>query len=283
MAYLRTLLVLGRTSNLPTVWSNCLAGWILGGEGDWHLFTLLCLGATCLYVGGMFLNDAFDAGFDRQYRKERPIPAGAIREAAVWWWGFAWLTSGAALLIALGKGTTLFTVLLVGCIVLYDAVHKLFMFSPLLMAACRFLLYLVAASAAEEGVTGLALWSALVLAAYIVGLSCIARKESLGGPLPFWPASLLALPVLLAMLVNSDADLGRALVLSGVLAAWSLRCIRSTFWSGEPHVARSVAGLLAGIVLVDLLAVAPERYPFGLAFLLLFGAALLFQRFIPAT
>ena len=26
---LRTLLILGRVSNLPTVWSNCLAGWWL--------------------------------------------------------------------------------------------------------------------------------------------------------------------------------------------------------------------------------------------------------------
>ena len=32
-SYLRTLLVLGRASNLPTVWSNCLAGWLLGEGG----------------------------------------------------------------------------------------------------------------------------------------------------------------------------------------------------------------------------------------------------------
>ena len=31
---LRTLLVLGRASNLPTVWSNCFAGWLLGGGGE---------------------------------------------------------------------------------------------------------------------------------------------------------------------------------------------------------------------------------------------------------
>ena len=28
------LLVLGRASNLPTVWSNCFAGWFLGGGGE---------------------------------------------------------------------------------------------------------------------------------------------------------------------------------------------------------------------------------------------------------
>ena len=35
MAKLRTLLVLGRVSNLPTVWSNCFAGWLLAGGGLW--------------------------------------------------------------------------------------------------------------------------------------------------------------------------------------------------------------------------------------------------------
>src|SRR5213594_1545943 len=32
--YWRTLLILGRASNVPTVWSNCLAGWLLGGGGS---------------------------------------------------------------------------------------------------------------------------------------------------------------------------------------------------------------------------------------------------------
>ena len=64
----RALLVLGRVSNLPTVWSNCLAGWLLGGGGEWGGFCWLCLGATALYVGGMYLNDAFDAEFDRVFR-----------------------------------------------------------------------------------------------------------------------------------------------------------------------------------------------------------------------
>jgi hypothetical protein len=74
MTRLRTLLVLGRVSTLPTVWSNCLAGWWLSGGGSWERFAMICLGATCLYVGGMYLNDAFDAQFDQQHRPERPIP-----------------------------------------------------------------------------------------------------------------------------------------------------------------------------------------------------------------
>src|SRR5215469_15374724 len=81
---LRVLLVLGRVSNLPTVWSNCLAAWLLGGAGPRPRFFCLTLGATLLYTAGMFLNDAFDAGFDRQYRPERPIPSGLISRPTVW-------------------------------------------------------------------------------------------------------------------------------------------------------------------------------------------------------
>ncbi|HEY4951797.1 MAG TPA: UbiA family prenyltransferase, partial [Verrucomicrobiae bacterium] len=88
---LRTLLVLGRVSNLPTVWSNCLASWWLAGGGNLGKLPLLFLGVSALYTGGMFLNDAFDAEFDRQRRASRPIPSGAISLPAVWRWSFAWL------------------------------------------------------------------------------------------------------------------------------------------------------------------------------------------------
>ena len=146
----RTLLVLGRVSNLPTVWSNCLAGWLLGGGGGALKFFLLSLGGTCLYVGGMFLNDAFDVEFDREYRKERPIPSGQITLDEVWRWGFGWLGVGTVILVLLGKTTGALTAILLLCIVLYDAVHKHVGLSPVLMSACRFFLYLVAASSALQ-------------------------------------------------------------------------------------------------------------------------------------
>ena len=68
--FIKALLLLGRTSNLPTVWSNCLAAWLLAGGGlaetaDIQRFVWLNVGATLLYLAGMFLNDAFDVKFDR--------------------------------------------------------------------------------------------------------------------------------------------------------------------------------------------------------------------------
>jgi hypothetical protein len=55
-------------------------------------------------------------------------------------------------------------------------------------------------------------------------------------------------------------------------------------WRGtRPSIGRVVAGLLAGIVLVDLIAVSPWFDRASPYFALLFPLALLLQRFVPAT
>ena len=54
---LRTAFALGRVSNLPTVWSNVLAGTILaGGTLDPLRTTILMVAMSLLYVAGMYLN-----------------------------------------------------------------------------------------------------------------------------------------------------------------------------------------------------------------------------------
>ena len=239
---------------------------------------------TFLYVGGMFLNDAFDVEFDRQHRKERPIPSGAITLRAVWRWGFAWLAAGLVLLFAVGLTAVALGIVLTLCILLYDAIHKLVTFSPVLMGFCRFWVYLIAAAAGIQGVTGLAIWCGLALMTYVVGLSFLARRESTRGPAQFWPVSLLAAPILFALLMNAGPFRERAVLLTLVLALWVLRCLQKTFWTHAVNVGRTVSGLLAGIVFVDWLAVAPQASrELGGLFLILFLAALLFQRFVPAT
>src|SRR5215831_13546617 len=116
----RTLLILARFSNLPTVWSNCLAGWWLGGKGDPANLAWVTAGTSLLYTGGMFLNDAFDEDFDRQHRSERPIPSGAIKAPAVWAIGIALLMAGAGLLFGAGKSTGGLGLILTGFILVYD-------------------------------------------------------------------------------------------------------------------------------------------------------------------
>src|SRR2546425_8066153 len=73
LIYLR----LGRISNLPTVWTNVAAGIVLaGGTPAAGMLVVLATALSLFYVGGMFLNDAFDRAVDARERPERPIPAG---------------------------------------------------------------------------------------------------------------------------------------------------------------------------------------------------------------
>lgn len=286
---LRTLLILARVSNLPTVWSNCLAGWWLSGGGNFWKLPLLLSGIGALYTGGMFLNDAFDVDFDRQRHPTRPIPSGAITEEWVWVYGWGWLALGILLLIFCGELTGALAVVLAICIVIYDASHKAITASPWLIGLCRFWVYVIAGTAGQGsigqfGFNGWPIWCGGALAFYVVGLSYVARRESFRGPIPYWPLIFLAAPILLAMLMNQEETRKAAIVMSIVLVLWILRCVRTIFWGGEIVVGRIVSGLLAGIIIVDWLAVAPGC-PVALSavFVILFVATLILQRFISAT
>lgn len=130
MKTMRALLVLGRVSNLPTIWSNCLCGWLIGAglsdsfQMDWAMFAWLASGATAMYLGGMVLNDACDVAFDREHRPERPIPSGAISEKSVWYLGIGLLAAGMGLLAIPGGATALLALALFNCILLYNFIHK---------------------------------------------------------------------------------------------------------------------------------------------------------------
>ena len=78
---------------LPTVFTamaDILCGFLVGaassgaGEPNWCVLPCLLLSSAGLYLGGMVLNDVFDARLDAVERPERPIPSGrvSIRSAA---------------------------------------------------------------------------------------------------------------------------------------------------------------------------------------------------------
>lgn len=279
---LRTLLILGRVSNLPTVWSDCLAAWWLGGGGG--VWTLTCVSVSCsfLYIGGMFLNDAFDASFDRNHRRNRPIPSGAITEKEVWQWGIAWMVLGLAGVAWLGATTLILALALSMCVLVYNAIHKMTPLAPLVMGACRLGVYLVAASAAIYGVDGEVIWKGLALAVYIAGLSWLARKESGHVEINYLPCILLVAPIFIARCIDDGLWARNATFFSMVLAGWSIWAVtRSLGRNG--HVGFTIGRLLAGVVLVDLLAVAGAISPWVSLFAVWFVLALLLQRFIPAT
>ena len=282
---LRTLPVLGRVSNLPTVWSNCLAGLWLGGGGNCWKLPFLLLGVSLLYTGGMFLNDAFDADFDRQRRPERPIPTGKISEKLVWRAGFGQLGAGVFLLLFCGQMAAGAAFQLALFILLYNFCHKFFNAAPWLMGACRFWVYVVAGAAGAWGLDGWAIFGGVALAFYTAGLGYVARRESYRGPVPFWPLLLLAAPILLALAMNAGSFRLRAAWISVVLILWVGRSARTIFLGGAGSIAIIASNLLAGIVFVDWLAVAPQIsfWPGAVVFLALFGLTKWLQKFAPTA
>jgi 4-hydroxybenzoate polyprenyltransferase len=285
----RTLLVLGRVSNLPTVWSNCLAGWWLGGGGNFWKLPFLFFGVSFLYTAGMFLNDAFDEDFDRARRPERPIPSGKISVQEVWRYGFAQIILGILLLLFCGKIAAIAGIILVVLILIYDASHKFFTASPWLMGACRFWVYIIASATGIYDANGFAIFCGAALAFYIIGLSYVARRESFRGKIPHWPVIFLFVPIFLALVLNNYNFRQTAIWVSLILILWIARSIYCIFLHGEINVGRVVSNLLAGIVLVDWLAIAPEiprgskTFLVTLLFLALFGLTKLLQKFVPAT
>jgi hypothetical protein len=99
----------------------------------------------------------------------------------------------------------------------------------------------------------------------------------------FLPSLLLAMPVVFAGLMDDDSSWAPAVVYSLVVAAWTSWALSQSLGQPQPNVGYTVSRLLAGIVLVDLLAVAGPSEPWIWFFAVCFGLALLFQQFIPAT
>ena len=85
---------------------------------------------------------------------------------------------------------------LIALIVLYDAWHKGNAISPLLMAACRAMVYVVA-GLAIAGALNEELWgAAAMMLIYIVGLTQVAKAEG-GGIAARWPVIAVLAPAVL--------------------------------------------------------------------------------------
>jgi len=192
---LRTALRLGRVSNLPTVWTNVLAGLALnGGALSPAVVVPLGVAVSLFYVAGMYLNDAFDWRWDAEHRPERPIPAGDVSARTVFVAGFAMMAAG-LLILAVGPGrpAPLYGGLgLAACIIIYDVSHKKNPLAPIVMGLCRVAVYVIAALAVAPRLASLVYVGAALQLGYLVGLTLVARHETRNPRLPRLVGLLIA-------------------------------------------------------------------------------------------
>jgi 4-hydroxybenzoate polyprenyltransferase len=288
---LAVALRLGRVSNLPTVWTNTLAGIVLaGGHGADRRTLPLMVALSLFYVAGMYLNDAYDAEIDARERPERPIPSGQVSAETVFTAGFAMMALGLALLAWTGYGVTGGTAIgpvmgglgLGAAIVLYNRRHKDNPLSPVLMGICRVLVY-VAAGLAFVPDLPTPLWiGAVLLLCYLIGLTYVAKQETLGEVRNLWPLLFLGAPLVYALAAALRSPtatvLGAAFVLWVGVALWLLR-------RRQPgDVPRAVVSLIAGIALLDAVLIAGAG-EIGIAWLAVAGflLTLALQRFVAGT
>lgn len=285
MGTLRSILILSRLSNLPTVFANVLAAWFLGG-GTWSVALAGAgLAAALCYSGGMILNDVFDAEWDRRHRKPRPIPRGDISWKTAAWLAWTGLGLGWIWLLALGSNPLWASGLLVA-IWFYNALHKRWQGAVWLMGACRFFLFLsVASIPASIPPPAVWLWAS-ALALYVVGITVAARREDTSQQVAPAAFGLLLVPAAcglgaLGFLAPGSGTVWPILFV-GLFCLWIGQAL-ALFARGKVAVGRFVGRLLAGMVLIDAMAlspVLPQAAWLCFGFLIL---TLLLQTTIPPT
>ena len=282
-APLVALLRLGRVSNLPTVWTNALAATAVAGGSPLSARTVSVLVATTFfYVGGMYLNDAFDRHIDARERPTRPIPSGRISAPAVFGAGFAMLAVGVVLMALNGAPAGMAGLALAGTILLYDWRHKGNPLGPVLMGSCRALVYIGAATAAVGSISVTVWVAGLAVLAHVVGLTYAAKQESLDRIDRLWPLAVLVLPLALGLPQFASGWAGMLAWLA--LAAANLLAVQELRRRSRPGaVPRSVAALIAAISLVDALFVATVSPAIAAACMAGYLVTRLLHRAIPGT
>ena len=285
-----TFLRLGRVSNLPTVWSNTLAAAVLSGVTPApSIFFLLLLAMSLAYIGGMFLNDAFDRNIDAKERPERPIPSGAVSARSVFVAGYIMLAASVSICLVTAlttDGRPLFAFItsaaLIASIILYNAWHKNNPISPFIMGLCRVFVYLSVSFALLQSPSTSVYLGALCILCYLIGLTYTAKQEKFGEVKNLWPLGLLIVPIVfgaVSLLNNPAIALPLLLLIACVL--WALHKVHRRAAGDIP---RAVVTMIAGISLVDaVLIAAVASFPLAAFAIAAFFLTLFLQRYIAGT
>ena len=285
-----TLLKLGRVSNLPTVWSNTLAGAILAGVYVLNdSLVLLLIAMSLAYIGGMFLNDAYDSKIDLIERPDRPIPSGKISEIVVFCLGYGMLFASIWLVMisaerALGipqyAGAS--ALALCSCIMLYNIWHKNNPISPLIMGLCRMFVYVTAAYALLREPSNLVIAGAIVTLCYLIGLTYIAKSENSDSFAAMWPIAFLAVPLGFGLMRSTDSM--PTLLFTLLFGGWLLYSLQFLMNPAKRNVPKAVVSMIAGISLLDAIYISSVGFT-NLALLAVgaFMLTLFLQRFIAGT
>lgn len=311
---IHALLSTARVANIPSVVSNVWLGVAIAGYlGGWCSFShpwsaaaRLALAGVLLYVSGNFLNDWMDRAWDLKSRPERALPRGLFPPGLYLGVAAVCAAGGIFLSAVTSPASAAVAVVILCMVVIYTYWHKRSPWAVVAMGLCRALLPVMGAvgfSAVflEQAIppySGMIGACALGLFCHIAGLSLSARYETMPNP----PARISNLARLLfitaAAAVSYSTYQWRVdfvwFMVAGLFPYGLWTVLSLSIW--RKPVSRHVSRLLAGIPLIDWMALLPLSLPslamtgtppFTAACLLIpplaFVSALLLQRLAPAT
>lgn len=278
----RALLATLRIANAPSVVSNVFLGYMLGAFLELHRdasvvaissLVVICTSGLLLYFSGNLSNDWFDRKWDEQRRPERALPSGLFKPGTYLIAALLCAGAGSALAFSQGLACGICSLLILLFIAIYTRFHKVAIWSVLPMGLCRAGLYFLGAMVfwvsperiEQAGfdplmyIGGTLLTVAVPasgLVSYIAGLSLSARYEGMGdaprGPRVVSKAMLIFPLIAMSVLFFESWPVA---IIAGMIpfAIW----LGLSFTRFAKPIPRYVSALLAGIPLVDLIAMAP--------------------------
>lgn len=287
---LKTLLELGRISNLPTVWSNVLAGIVIaGGAIGLQSTSILIASLSLFYIGGMFLNDAFDTEFDIIERPERPIPSKKITQKIVFIIGFTLLIFGMFLLYIEALTTNVFNLnlilflgmLLSTFIIIYNKYHKNNPYSPLIMGLCRISIYFIVSAFFLSYFNIHIFEASIFLLSYLIGLTYLAKQENVGYLKNQWPLLFLIAPIIYGYTLIENCF---SYVALGIFIINIFIALYFTYSEKNRNIKKSVTLLISGICIYDaILIIHHGEVNLAILSLTFFVLTLFFQKYISGT
>jgi 4-hydroxybenzoate polyprenyltransferase len=253
-AYLELL----RPPNVTTAVGDVLAGYAVAGLGRPAALPWLLASTTCLYAGGVVLNDVFDFDIDRVERPERPLPSGRASRGGAALLGATLLVCGATFGFLATLGAGLVAGAIAACILLYDAWGKRQTWiGPVNMGLCRAGNLMLGVAALPQALAWAWPLAGLPLA-YISAVTAVSRGEVRGGKRAVASVALISLFfVLVALLWLSAGGAGRGvspagLVLTALLGGRLLPPFVEVWQKPEAGTIRAAvrAGVLS-LVLLD--------------------------------
>lgn len=199
-----------RLPNVFTVIADVGAAYLLvtGGPDPVGRLLLVLIAGIALYWAGMILNDVFDIDRDRQERPNRPIAAGQVPLTAATSAGWMLLVIGVVAGFFCGLVPGVVALILAMMVVAYDGPLKSTPLAPAAMGSCRFLSFLLGATAALTFDNGVEIPRYVIgiaagFGVYIMGITTMARDEATGGRSPLLVTGLVVTIVGIGLLALS--------------------------------------------------------------------------------